>query len=231
MQIDEIHRGKIQLQLSQNMLLTLVAVMYIIFVIYSPSIDIFFATMPYSSITHKFYGETHKWCTVIYYLVPVITASIIIGCSVIILFANKIGKSNITNNNLRRSALIVLLSLGLGPGIVVNSVFKDNWGRARPYQVIHDGKLFSPVWQPNWGMHTSNSFPSGHASIGFFLGVPFLARRRRSLGILVGCVGGGIVGAVRILQGGHYFSDVVLCGVIVWLSAELMYYLINKILR
>jgi lipid A 4'-phosphatase len=32
----------------------------------------------------------------------------------------------------RRAAIFLLLALALGPGLLVNTVFKDHWGRARP---------------------------------------------------------------------------------------------------
>jgi lipid A 4'-phosphatase len=41
---------------------------------------------------------------------------------------------------LDRNALIFLVAaLAIGPGIVVNTVLKDHWGRARPYQIEEFG--------------------------------------------------------------------------------------------
>ena len=44
--------------------------------------------------------------------------------------------------------LVPIVSFIMGPGILVNSVFKDHWGRARPVTVEQFGGdlVFSPVW-------------------------------------------------------------------------------------
>src|SRR5207244_1669813 len=39
-----------------------------------------------------------------------------------------------------RAALVLVLTLALGPGLVVNVGFKDHWGRVRPAQVTLFGK-------------------------------------------------------------------------------------------
>lgn len=39
----------------------------------------------------------------------------------------------------RRAAIFLLISLALGPGLLVNTVFKDHWGRARPSQIVEFG--------------------------------------------------------------------------------------------
>ncbi|MBP9743359.1 MAG: phosphatase PAP2 family protein [Burkholderiales bacterium] len=187
------------------------------FVIVSPGIDQYFAAMTYNADRGKFYGELHLWCRIVYYSIPAITA-LLVAISVGMLFTR-----------LKKVALIILLSLALGPGLVINVVFKDHWGRPRPYQVIRDGETFLPVWQPNFNQINDNSFPCGHASIGFFLGVPFLACGQRKRGLIIGLIAGGFVGVVRMLQGGHYLSDVVFCGIFVWMAAYLVIYWVNKI--
>jgi hypothetical protein len=37
---------------------------------------------------------------------------------------------------MRMYGLFILLSVILGPGLLVNLVFKDHWGRPRPRQVV-----------------------------------------------------------------------------------------------
>ncbi len=112
---------------------------------------------------------------------------------------------------------------------MVNVAFKEHWGRARPYQVLRDGKQYSPFWQPQFSEKDNNSFPGGHASIGFFLGIPFLAIGRRKVAVIFSLMGGALVGSVRILQGGHYFSDVIFSGIFVWLTAVLVIYVLEQL--
>ena len=48
----------------------------------------------------------------------------------------------------RPAALFLALSLLLGPGLLVNTLFKDHWGRARPAQIAQFGgsAKFTPAW-------------------------------------------------------------------------------------
>src|SRR5271154_5111197 len=79
---------------------------------------------------------------------------------------------------LDRNALIFLVAaLAIGPGILVNTVLKDHWGRARPYQVeAFGGELqFNPAPLPADQCQRNCSFVSGHAALGFSLvGFAFL---------------------------------------------------------
>lgn len=198
----------------------------VIFIIFSPNIDQYLALASYTESTKTFYGERALWCKIIYHAVPVITATLIL--MPLIWFI--IQRHNIQmRKSIIRFGLIVYLALSFGPGVLVNVVFKDHWGRPRPYQVLRDGKEYSPFWQPHFSSHKDNSFPGGHASIGFFLGVPFLALGRRKTAVTVSLISGVVVGGVRILQGGHYFSDVVFSGIFVWLTATFVIYGISKL--
>ena len=69
-----------------------------------------------------------------------------------------------------RAAVFLLLSLALGPGLLVNTVLKDHWGRARPAQI--DGirrrsQHFTPALVPADQCARNCSFPAGHPAIGF----------------------------------------------------------------
>lgn len=192
----------------------------------SPIFDQSLAILPYNLASHTFYGETHWWVKVIYYGVNVSTLLLII-LPLIILFRSS--NATITHKLLvRRMVLISYLSLAIGPGLLVNTFFKENWGRARPYQVIRDGHPFSLPWQPHFNRPADNSFPSGHVSIGAFIGVPFLVSRRRKLGIALCALGFVAVGIARWIQGGHYFSDIVLAAIIVWLTTLLVVAVVDK---
>jgi membrane-associated PAP2 superfamily phosphatase len=132
-----------------------------------------------------------------------------------------------------RSYLLLVLLLLIGPGLLVNTVFKDNWGRSRPKHVIEfGGQLpFIKVWDRG-ERGISKSFPSGHASIGFYLIAPyFVLRKRRKLlakGFLLGgTLYGALMGAGRIVQGGHFPSDVLWAWGMVYFSGLLLCYLLR----
>lgn len=108
-------------------------------------------------------------------------------------------------------ALYLPLSLAVGPGLIVNGLFKENWGRARPGQITEFGgdAVYTPPFMVADQCVSNCSFTSGHGALGFWLvSVAFLVpapwRGRAILGALAV---GGTVAAVRILQGGHFLSD------------------------
>ena len=129
-----------------------------------------------------------------------------------------------------RPALFVALSMIIGPGVIVNSIFKENFGRPRPVQVERYGGPveYLPLWQP--GPHEfGTSFPSGHASTGFFWMAGyfvFLGRRRAlAYGFLAFGVGYGLlIGYARMAQGGHWPSDVLWAGVFCYFTSYGLYY-------
>ncbi|WP_395828897.1 phosphatase PAP2 family protein [Elstera sp.] len=113
-------------------------------------------------------------------------------------------------------AAFLLLAVGLGPGLLANTILKDNWGRARPSHTIEFGgtKHFSPPLIPADQCAKNCAFVSGDAAGGFAFLAPALlvplAWRRRA--VLAALATGALFGANRILQGGHFFSDVIFAG-------------------
>jgi lipid A 4'-phosphatase len=121
----------------------------------------------------------------------------------------------------RRAGIYLLLALALGPGLAVNTVLKDHWGRARPDQVIQFGgdKFFVSAWRPSDQCTGHCSFPAGDPSVGFSLAAAaFLVRGRKARRwAIAGALGlGAFLGLMRIAQGGHFLSDVVASGFIVF---------------
>jgi len=133
----------------------------------------------------------------------------------------------------RRSALFLVLMMALGPGLLVNSVFKDHWGRPRPrqMQVFGGDRQFHEVWERGEG-GAGRSFPSGHASAAFYLMAPYFilrsrARARARLALALGMGYGVFMGVARMAQGGHFASDVLWAGGMVYLAGLALYYLLR----
>lgn len=146
-------------------------------------------------------------------------AFVIAGCALTVLLAGFFASSC---GRWRRQAVFILLFLALGPGLVVN-VLKDHVGRARPRELIEfEGHhQFTQFWQQGDAGENS-SFPSGHAAIAFFVMAPWFVlrdrRRTAAAGFLVlGLTFGILVGIARILQGGHFVSDVLWSGGLLYL--------------
>ncbi len=132
----------------------------------------------------------------------------------------------------RKAALFMLLIVIVGPGILVNGTFKDHWGRPRPREIVQfDGvEQFHKVWVK--GDTGGKSFPCGHASMGFFMSIPFLFLRKRYRSwawtfFIFGTLYGLLIGYARMIAGGHFASDVLWAAGMVWLPAILFYHLLK----
>jgi lipid A 4'-phosphatase len=126
-----------------------------------------------------------------------------------------------------RIAVYIILCVAIGPGLLVNEAFKNNWGRARPVQIEQFGgtKKYSPPLTPSNQCPKNCSFTSGDASVGFVLvALAFLARKQRNRWISIAIVVGLLIGLVRIAQGAHFFSDVLYSGILVYGSARALHY-------
>jgi len=116
------------------------------------------------------------------------------------------------------------MTLLIGPGLIVNSIFKDHWGRVRPRQVdLYGGShTYTNFWTPNF-QSEGRSFPSGHASVGFHLCCLAFLRKNPYRGAFFsfGIFWGLLIGLARILQGGHFLTDVIASGFFVLLTCIL----------
>jgi len=68
-----------------------------------------------------------------------------------------------------RAAAYLLAVLIIAPGLLVNSVLKDHWGRARPSQTVEFGgkKVFTPALVISDQCDRNCSFVCGHAAMAF----------------------------------------------------------------
>jgi len=131
----------------------------------------------------------------------------------------------------RKALVFIVVATALGPGLIVNTLLKDHWGRARPYQTQEFGgtRQFTPAPLPVEQCERNCSFVSGHAALGFSLVsfallLPLGWRRRLALAAALGF--GALVGLARIAAGNHFLSDVVYAGLIVFATVWLSYWAI-----
>lgn len=127
-----------------------------------------------------------------------------------------------------RNITFLLLTLGLGPGLLVNTVIKNHSGRARPVHVQEFGgdKKFTPAFVISDQCKRNCSFVSGDAALGYFgLAFVFVVRRRKIIAC-AGVLAGTLLGLVRMAQGAHFLSDVIFAGVFTLLVAWLLYFII-----
>jgi membrane-associated PAP2 superfamily phosphatase len=165
-----------------------------------------------------------------YYGAPLFTGALTLGALLVLI----IGFTRRALRSWRRPAAYVLLTLALGPGLLVNVVFKDNWGRPRPRQIEQfDGHM---QYLPPLAMGQKDqgkSFPAGHASVGFsFFTLWFLWRSRwprLARWALAGAIAlGTVMGLGRMAAGAHFLSDVLWSGYLTFLTALILHYLLLR---
>lgn len=130
----------------------------------------------------------------------------------------------------RKISVLLILSMLIGPGLLINAIFKDHWGRPRPrnIQEFDGSKVFLPVWDKGLSGQ-GKSFPCGHCSMGFYLLVPYFFFRKRkrilaSLFLGTGLIYGLGMGMGRMVQGGHFPSDVLWAGGFVYFTGVSIFY-------
>ncbi len=131
----------------------------------------------------------------------------------------------------RKIYLYLVALMLIGPGLIVNLVLKENFGRPRPRSITEfNGKYQYENPLAYDASSPGKSFPCGHASMGFyFFGIYILFRNSRkflaALGLSLGLVWGGLIGYARMLQGGHFFSDVIWSAALIYLLALWLFHL------
>lgn len=200
----------------------------IIILILLPQIDIEITSLFYS-VEHGFYLKDAWWVTLLYNSVPIILKSIVSGVLVLYLI-NKIFKRKLLQVDGKVTAYLLLV-LFLGPGLIVNTAFKDQFGRARPLTTIEFGgdKTFTPPFVISDQCNKNCSFSSGHAAGAFFLiALALLSTKQREWWIALATLYGFSVGLARIVAGGHFFSDVFISYFVVLMVSKLFYELIIR---
>lgn len=195
----------------------------------APGIDIWFSGLFYREST-GFYLRNAAWVGLLYDMVQPLTVVLVLGLLCLLIY-NLVRRRAVGPFD-TRAVLFMFAVLGLGPGLVVNAVFKEHWGRARPRDIVEFGgtRTFTPAFVISDQCERNCSFVSGHASLPFaFAALGFLLRRRRWAVYAGAAAFGGLVGFGRIVQGAHFLSDVVFSGVFVFLIAYLLAHFVFRL--
>jgi lipid A 4'-phosphatase len=144
---------------------------------------------------------------------------------VVVYVCNKLWKRNVCEVDGRKVVYLFMVLL-LGAGLVVNLVLKDNFGRARPRDVVEFGgtKLYTAPFVVSTECGKNCSFSSGEAAGGFFfLALARALSRRRAL-LVAGFGFGALASFCRIASGAHFFSDTVVSFFVMLIVADVLHF-------
>ncbi|MBT8342504.1 MAG: phosphatase PAP2 family protein [Desulfatitalea sp.] len=203
--------------------LAIFVVLALVFVCF-PTIDLWFAG--FFSDPGTLFHQNNPWpIRVIYYSVEVL--SIVTVAALIILLSTVLIRRRPFWGLTAKGLAFLLLALALGPGLVVNEISKNVWGRARPVHIEQFGgkARFTPAFVFSDECQGNCAFVSGHASFGFyFVAFALYFRRHRHLWFALAIGYGGLIGFGRMYQGGHFLSDVIFSFYFVYFPVRMLYY-------
>ncbi|MEP3431437.1 MAG: phosphatase PAP2 family protein [Roseibium sp.] len=205
-----------------------VAFVSLFFLIF-PRVDIWVSGLFYSE-TDGFWAQHNPVLQKVRHLGPYLVRAIAV-CSVAVLVLKLVlpGRAPVVP---LRQPLFLVSTLILGPGILVNAIFKNNWGRPRPRSVDEFGGdlPFQPVWKITEYCDRNCSFVSGEASASIWLvSIAFLVpaswRKAVLSFVLPLCL---ILSTNRVAFGGHFFSDTLISWGVTLLVVLSLYWLLYQ---
>ena len=100
----------------------------------------------------------------------------------------------------------------------VNILLKNMWGRARPNDIILFGgeDVFTEWFKYSESCTTNCSFVSGDASVGFSLIILFFLTKN-IVYFWSSLIAGFFLGAIRLMEGGHFLSDIIIAGILIFI--------------
>lgn len=156
-----------------------------------------------------------------------------------------------------RYGLFLLVTGAMTAGVVMNLIFKNNWGRWRPRDTTFFGgdHEFYAVWDPCWLIDPAtigegDSFPAGHPSaftvyilVFFIFKHPEVIARltgefkewkvvacriTKWAALIISISGGVLMGMARVVAGMHFASDVLWNFAITYFISAFFYYIIFR---
>lgn len=129
-----------------------------------------------------------------------------------------------------RAAVLLAFTMAVGPGLLVNGILKQEWGRPRPVHVdTFGGRDAFKSWYETDGTCPGNcSFVSGEGALGFWMTAPasLVPGPAGAVAMVAAVVFASVAGGLRIAFGGHFFTDVVFSGVLVIVLVVLTRYVL-----
>ena len=126
-----------------------------------------------------------------------------------------------------RAVVFLIATMALAPGLLVNVLLKDQWGRPRPIDVMQFGgnEHFVAWWDPRGDCPGNCAFVSGDVAGAFWTIAPaaLAPPQWRAVAYCAAIALGAGMAAIRVMAGAHFPSDVIFAGVFTFLVIWIMY--------
>lgn len=197
-----------------------------------PEVDISFSQLFFSEESGFLYQENFVVYQ-LYALLPLLTKLFILVCLLYLVYL--VVKYRSYKRILRSGVFFLVIAAAISPGLVVNEVFKENFGRARPRHVeeFNGKREFTGAFTMSDQCKRNCSFSSGHAAMGYFLtAIAYTTNLLYFNRIyLIGIVFGSLVGLSRIVMGGHFLSDVLASAFVVLFLDHVIFILWQMLIK
>lgn len=131
-----------------------------------------------------------------------------------------------------RAIAFLIATMALAPGLLVNVVLKDHWGRPRPIDVAQFGGAyhFMAWWDPHGGCSSNCSFVSGDVAGAAWTFAPAALAPPpwRALAYGGALAFTAAMATIRVMAGAHFPSDVIFAALLTFLIVWLVYGLIYR---
>jgi lipid A 4'-phosphatase len=208
---------------------------FLIYLPFSSSFDISVSSL-FAEPGKGFHAPSWTWKA---YRLALLPAQILFFASLFLLILSFFQKKKLSY---RPYLWYFCLTLIIGSGLFVHALGKACISRPRPKQITEFQGRFT--YKPLFHIHEKvagknlRSFPSGHATMGFyFLALFFLGKRIHNkkleyLGLFLTILLGGVLSYIRLAQGGHFLSDIIVSFLIMWYTAYFLdRYMLVKLLK
>ena len=222
--------GKIQItNISALLNTTIVFFVLAVFITLGPNLDIYLSSF--------FYYGNNQFVIQSYYIISIVFRKILLPVLLFYIFVIPIMSKLLPlqkiffNHIFSYKEIFFIWISGIATLIVVvNILLKNMWGRARPNDILQFGgnDSFTPWYKFGDSCLSNCSFVSGDASVGFLMMVFYFIIRKNFYFYLAVFLGTAI-GIIRIMAGGHFFSDIVFSQIVVTLSLSISFILYKKL--
>jgi len=198
--------------------------------VFVPQIDLWFSSLFYDPALHGpghggFPLRNNSVALIVYEVVAhvsrIVPLALIVGGGTTLVWGRRLFGLDV------KAYVYLLAVFFIGVVLIINALFKDCWTRARPDETAEFGgdRRFTPAFVIAGERRINGSWPSGHATLGFyFVALGMVLKKRRTAVIAGAGALGALIGLARIAQGRHFLSDVVSAFFIMFAVARVLYW-------